>query len=158
MSTRTFDADLSDPLAAHRIPVTSSHPDWNYLVAFHSGSEARPDDRETAMLVSFLTEYKDRWYGHNGFRQQMEQQPFDTDGGANGVVFHKYGPDDWGYRRMSWTQGPLFVPTHPRIRESHGGGVGPLDLPALMDRISGHGDEPSPKWLEWKAQHPEVFE
>jgi hypothetical protein len=157
MSTRTFDADLTDPLAAHRIAVTSSHPSHCFLVAFDRESEARPDERETAMLVSFLTEYKDHWYGQNGFRQQMERQPFDTDGGANGVVFHKYGPNDWGYRRMSFTQGPIFVPVHPRIRESHGGGVGLLDLSSLMDRISGHGDEPSPWWLEWKAAHPEVF-
>jgi hypothetical protein len=59
MSTCLFDADLTDPLTARRIAVTSSLPHWCYLVSFDSASEDRPDERETALLASFLEEYKD---------------------------------------------------------------------------------------------------
>lgn len=158
-----FDADRDDPLTTHRIAVTSSHPMWRYLVAFDRESEARPTDAETAMLASFLEEYKDRWYGDSGYRKRMERRPLDVDGGANGVVFHKWGTDDWGYRRQSYTIGYLFTVTWPgrrrdADREDRGFLNGPCSLLALMDFIHTiGGDGPMPSWLAWKATHPDVF-
>ncbi len=58
-----FDADRDAPLTACRIAVTGSHPGWCFLVAFHRESEARPTDHEADLLVSFLDQYKDFWYG-----------------------------------------------------------------------------------------------
>lgn len=154
-----FDADQHDPLTARRIAVTSSHPGWYYLVSFDRQSEARPTDAEVDMLVSFLDEYKDRWYGNTGYRQNMERRPLDVDGGANGVIFHKWGEDDWGYRRQSFTQGYLFTVVWPgqRDREPDHGYRGPFSLAELMDRIHSHGDGPSPKWEQWKAANRRVF-
>ncbi|MER7280559.1 hypothetical protein ABT369_39580 [Dactylosporangium sp. NPDC000244] len=154
------DADRNDPLTAHRIAVTSSHPRWYYLVAFDSESEARPTDAETAMLASFLNEYKDHWYGNSGFRQKMEQRALDVDGGANGVIFHKWGEDDWGFRRHSYEYGYLFSIVWPsqRADKEPGKYVGPYSLVGLMDLIHTIGDErPMQRWLDWKATHPEVF-
>jgi hypothetical protein len=149
-----YDADRDDPLTAHRIAVTCSHPGWYYLVSFDRESEARPTDAETAMLVSYLDHYKDHWYGNSGFRQQMEQRPLDTDGGANGVIFHKWGPGDWGYRRQSYTMGPLFFPGWPGSNRERG----PFSLVALMDFMHTIGDDgPMAHWVEWKAAHPDVF-
>jgi hypothetical protein len=153
-----FDADRDDPLTAHRLAVTSSHPGWRYLVAFDRESEERPTDAETAMLVSYLDEYKDHWYGDNRYRRQIERRPLDVDGGANGVIFHKWGADDWGYRRQSYERGYLFTVVPPAMRDRHTDGWGgPLSLLALMDRIHTICDEPTPHWVEWKAAHPEVF-
>jgi hypothetical protein len=156
-----FDADRDDRLTAHRIAVTSSHPGWYYLVSFDRESAERPTEREVALLVSYLDEYKAHWYGDSGYRKAMERRPLDVDGGANGVTFIKYGPDDWGYRRRTWQYGPLYVPQHPRIREAYPdeAPLGPLSLAALMDRIHtiGSDAEPMPRWVEWKAAHPEVF-
>jgi hypothetical protein len=155
------DADRDDPLTEHRIAVTSSHPGWAFLVAFDRESEDRPTVAEVAMLRSFLDEYMAYWY-RPGFVQQTQARPLDVDGGANGVVFHKYGPDDWGYRKQSWESGPLFVPQHPQIRHTHplreGAPVGPIGLTEVMDFVHTIGDgKPMPRWLEWKAKHPEVF-
>jgi hypothetical protein len=90
-----FDADRGDPLTAMRIAVTSSHPMWAYLVAFDQQSEARPTDHESALLASYLDEYKSYWY-NDSYRLRMEARPLDVDGGANGVIFHKWAADDWG--------------------------------------------------------------
>lgn len=144
-----FDADQHDPLTALRIPVVSAYGhDWNYIVMFDRDSAERPTDSETAMLVSYLGHYIDHWY-NDSYKAKLAQRPFDVDGGANGVVFHKYGPDDWGYRRRSWSMGPKFVPAWDRKE--------PSTLAQVMDRIYTFGDEPSKRWLDWKAAHPEIF-
>lgn len=152
-----FDADRDDPLTAMRIAVTSSHPSWCYLVTFDRESEARPIDHEAALLVSYLDEYKAHWYGDGSYRRAMERRPLDVDGGANGVTFIKYGPDDWGYRRQSWRSGPMYVPQHPRVRETKDKPLGPLSLAALMDHIHTICGKQYDRWVAWKAAHPEVF-
>jgi hypothetical protein len=154
------DADREDPLTARRIAVTGRNPRWAYLVAFDGGSEARPTDAEAAMIESFLEEYKAYWYGtEGGYRVKLAERDLDVDGGANGVLFHKYADGDWAYRRRTWTMGPWFVPPSPMFRssypnETHGG---PLTLDQLLDRVSGSGDAPSQRWIDWKAAHPDVF-
>jgi hypothetical protein len=154
-----FDADRDDPLTLHRIAVTSSHPGWAYLVAFHRDSEARPTDAETAMLVSYLDAYKSHWYNAS-YRARLERRPLDVDGGANGVVFHKWGVDDWGFRRQSFDRGYTFSIVWPSQRASKEPGkyVGPYSLVELMDLMQTFGDDkPIQHWLDWKAAHPEVF-
>lgn len=153
------DADRNDPLTAVRIAVTGTHPGWSYLVAFNRDSPERPTDAEAAMLASYLEEYKHRWYGDNWYRAKLAQRALDVDAGANGTIFRKYAPDDWGYRRRTWRQGPLFVPQSPRLREMYPGEapLGPLSLIQLMDYVHSHSEEVSPRWLKWKADHPEVF-
>ncbi|MFD8771432.1 hypothetical protein [Streptomyces sp. NPDC059916] len=154
------DADEHDPLTASRIAVTGSHPMWCYLVAFDRESAARPTDSEAAMLASYLEECKERWYGkEGGYRTKLAQRPLDVDGGANGVIFRKYGPNDWGYRRQSWTMGPLYVPQSPRLRELYPNDspIGPYTLVEVMDHAHTIVDEVHRPWLDWKAQHPEVF-
>lgn len=154
------DADRDDPVTALRIAVTGSHPGWCYLVAFDRESEARPTDREAAMLASFLDEYKTYWYNAT-YVAKLAEKPLDVDDGANGVIFHKFGDDDWGYRRQSYTQGWPWSVVWPSLRDhddyTNLKGKGPYSLSDLMDRVQGHGDEPSRRWLDWKAAHPEVF-
>jgi hypothetical protein len=155
-------ADRDHPLTAHRIAVCSSHPGWHFLVGFDRESEAQPTDAETAMLASYLDEYKSHWYAGSGFQKRMEEHPLDVDGGANGVVFHKWGDDDWGYRRQSYRIGFLFTVVWPNLRGAteYAGYKwrGPLSLPVLMDRIHSIGDDgPLERWVSWKAEHPEVF-
>ncbi|GAA4439652.1 hypothetical protein [Phytohabitans houttuyneae] len=156
------DADRDHPLTAHRIAVTSSHPGWRFLVAFDRESEAQPTDAEAAMLASFLSEYKDRHYGDSGYRRRMEQRTLDVDNGANGLVFHKWGDDDWGFRRQSFERGFLFTVVWPVMRndDRYAGHEwrGPLALHVLMDRIhTVCDDKPMQRWTDWKAAHPEVF-
>lgn len=154
------DADHDDPLTDLRIAVTGSHPMWRYLVAFDRESEARPTEAEAAMLASYLDEYKDHWYGQRGYRAEMEERALDVDGGANGVIFHKWGEDDWGYRRQSYTMGWLFSVPFPACREQYPqeSQGAPFSLLALMDRMHTIGDDqPMQRWLNWKAAHREVF-
>jgi hypothetical protein len=156
------DADRDDPLTDLRIAVTGSHPGWFYLVAFDRESEERPTAAEALLLASFLDEYKHHWYDP-GYLAKLAQRPLDVDGGANGVVFHKFGEDDWGYRRHSYTQGWAWSVIPPGLRglpEYDGAkNAGPFSLAALMDRIHTIiGDEPMDHWQAWKAAHPDVFE
>ena len=46
-----------------------------------------------------------------------------------------------------------------RVREKHPDEAcgGRLSLVRVMDRKHTIGDEPMPRWLEWKTAHPEVF-
>lgn len=154
-----IDADRDDPLTTLRIAVTGSHPMWCYLVAFNRDSAARPTDAEAAMLASYLEEYKDHWYGDGGYRRILAQRPLDVDGGANGVIFRKYRDDDWGYRRQSWTRGPLFVPQSPRLRELYPGEapLGPMTLEKVMDHAHSICGEVHARWVEWKTAHATVF-
>jgi len=159
-----YDAVENDPLTAHRIPVTSEYPHWYYLVAFDGQSACRPTDQEVAMLVSYLNEYKERWYGDSGYRVKMELETFDVDGGANGVIFHKYDEGSWGYRRRSWIHG--FRPERPHndipyddlsdrgrtLRDA-----APMSLEQVMDGGHSIGETIMQKWLDWKDAHPEAF-
>lgn len=157
-----YDADRDDPLTELRIPVVgSAWPRWAYIVAFDSGrldgSTEHPTEHETTLLRSFLDEYLNYWYGP-WWREEMAKRPFDIDGGANGIVFRKWGDDDWAYRRNSWQYGPTFVPVHPRVRDrSQQKPTGPLTLLQVMDRIHTICDEPMQRWVDWKESHPEVF-
>jgi hypothetical protein len=152
------DADEHDPLTALRIATTGSHPRWCYLVGFDRDSDARPTEAEAAMLASYLDEYKAYWYG-GSYLHKLAEKPLDVDGGANGVIFRKWGPDDWGYRRQSWTRGPLYVPQSPRIRERYPdeAPIGPLALEQVMDHAHTIVDGLHKRWLDWKVAHPEVF-
>jgi hypothetical protein len=164
------DAIETDPLTALRIPVVRSfNPSWHYVAAYLGtsadtgntfdppwpfASAERPTDAEARMLASFLLEHRNYWFGNEGYARKMDQRPLDVDSGWNTVVFIKYAADDWGYRRCSWTYGLTFVPEPPNFPNRK---RGPLPLEQVMDRIHAHGDEPSPRWRQWKANHPDIF-
>lgn len=169
-----YDADRDDPLTALRIPVVSSfNPGWKYVAAYLKpvtegpdylqgppfGSNERPTDPEAARIASFIREYIEYWFNER-YQKELAQRLLDVDSGCKTIVFIKYGPDDWGYRVVTWTYGPTFVPPPPSFREKHPDKAcdGPLPLARLMDRVHAHGrGEPPERWLEWKATHPEVF-
>lgn len=154
MNDWPYDADRDDPLTALRIPVVSAWADWNYIVAFDKESPRRPNDDEARQLASFLRYYIDTWYG-DSYKARLAKRPFDIDDGANGMTFRKYADGDWGYRRRTWTMGPLFVPQQPEFAERP---IGPLALPELFDHIYSDGDGNNhPGWAQWKADHPDVF-
>lgn len=162
------DADRNDPLTKLRIPVINSfNPEWGYVAAYLNvdpsgesdppwpfASSDRPTDIEAAMLASFIQEYLHYWF-HEGYRRRLAQRALDVDSGCNTVIFIKYGPDDWGYRRRSWTHGPAFVPQSPNHLDRKGG---PLTLEQVMDHCHTITDKPIPHWLKWKAAHPDIFE
>lgn len=158
------DATRDDPLTAHRIAVTDSYPSWAYIVAFDRESPARPTEEETRMLVSFLDQYKDYWYNES-YLKRLAARPLDVDGGANTVIFHKFGDRDWGYRRSSFTMGFLWTIPWPgslrdeeRAKHPDSRYIGPLALDELMDVIHARGSaEPDKRWAAWKAEHPDAF-
>lgn len=171
------DAKQDDPLTELRIPVVGSfNPSWHYVAAYLGtnadtgqvwdppwpfASAERPTDNEAKMLVSYLLEHRQYWFGNEGYARKMDQRPLDIDSGWNTTVFIKYGADDWGYRRCSWQYGPTFVPTPPTARGgeyAHTKHPGPLPLEQVMDLVHTMGsDEPMQHWLDWKKAHPETF-
>lgn len=162
--TRTWpygtDADRDDPLTALRIPVTGTYPEWRYIATFDRESEARPTDAEAQMLASYIEEYKVYFFGADGwYKRKLEEQPLDTD--AVTRIFHKWGEGDWSYRVVTWQYGPFWAPVAPRLRGGeydYPKATGPLSLEQVMDRAHTISDEPMPHWVQWKADHPEIFE
>lgn len=162
------DAKQDDPLTALRIPVVDSfNPNWKYVAAYIDvdttpyswGSNERPTDAEAAMLASFIEEYKHHWF-NDWYKAKLLERPLDVDSGCNTTVFIKYGANDWGYRRCSWTYGPLFVPVGPNLRggdHDRSKPSGPLSLEQVMDRSHTIVDDAMPHWLQWKADHPAIF-
>jgi hypothetical protein len=166
-----FDTDAKerDPLTVLRIPVVCSfNPRWHFVAAYLDvdpncqfdppwpfASAERPTDAEAKMLASFLQEHRHYWFGNEGYARKMDQRPLDVDSGWNTVVFIKYGANDWGYRRCSWTYGPTFVPDPPNFADRK---LGPLTLEQVMDRVHTIADDkPMRHWADWKATHAEVF-
>lgn len=138
-----------------RIPlINSPYPRWRYITAVVVGEypfekfSVRPTDDELRIVASFHQEYVSRWYNAR-WVQKMAERPFDIDGAAVGRFLVKYQNGGWGYRKHTWQYGPMFAPQWDNE---------PTDLIAVMDRIhSFGGDEVSPRWLEWKQNHAELF-
>lgn len=162
------DAVRDDPLTALRIPVvTTFNPGWGYIGAYLAtdpnspwpdkpwpfASMERPTDAEARMIVSYIEEVKSGLTGW--YLAEMSERPLDIDNYKCGHVFIKYGPDDWGYRRLSWTYGPTFVPGPPGSESRKI--VGPLTLEQVIDRRHSIGDKVMKSWIQWKADHPDIF-
>lgn len=136
--------------------VNTSHPRWLYITAVvvSDGSDyrpvsIRPTDEELRLIGSFHRHYIEHWY-RDSWKRRMTEKPFDLDGQANGRYLVKRAEGDWGYRKMTWTHGPQFVPAL--------GSLESLDLVALMDRIHDWGGgKVSPSWAAWKTEHADEF-
>ncbi|GAA0969901.1 hypothetical protein GCM10009555_017840 [Acrocarpospora macrocephala] len=155
-----YDADRDDPLTELRIPVTSFSPNWKYTATFDRESEARPTDLEARQLASFIDEYREQWFNET-WKAKLAERPFDIDSGTPTKIFHKWADDDWSYRVVSWTRGPVWVPVFPRLRgtdlDDRPNWAGPMTLVEVMDRTHTVSDEPMKRWVEWKSTHPEAF-
>lgn len=155
-----YDAPQDDPLTALRIPVVNTlHPVWFYLVSVCINDDPevplwhglRPNDREVGMIRS-LIDYQRAWYREGYVTREFDTRPFDIDGGFNSLTLIKRGEDDWAFRRRTWEYGPVVVP------ETWNGREDPAGLAEVMDRIHSWGDgEYTPRWVAWKAEHPEVW-
>ena len=156
-----------------RVPLVDGfYPQWNYTVAvavsWHEGPCERatpwctlmPTDDEIRMIASFIQEYRNHWY-REGAGRELDRRPYDIDGVANGIVFGKMAelpengkyaprPEHWTYHKRSWRYGPLAIQMV---------GDRPMTLLELMDheRTISSDDGPMPRWIEWKAAHPEIF-
>ncbi|MFF8910610.1 hypothetical protein [Streptomyces olivaceoviridis] len=170
------DAIQDDPLTALRIPVvTSFKPMWHYTGAFLGTNEdtgqtweppwpfasaERPAEREVQQLLSFIAYHRHYWQTVHGYDMtRLDARPLDVDCNS-ATVFIKYGPDDWGYGKSSWTYGPTFVPGPPSQRGTeyeYATAPGPLCLDQVMDLVHTIVDEPMEHWTRWKAEHPDVF-
>ena len=141
-----YDAPRDDPLTALRIPVTSLNPGWIYLVSLSNEGE-RPTDDEAAALACYIDYQRNHWF-NEAYKRKLLERPFDIDGGHNTTIFHKYGTDDWGHRKRTWTMGPYIWPAYNRTET--------LTLIQLMDHLHTFTDHLYKPWAEWKADHPAV--
>lgn len=141
-----------------RVPfITNPYPRWFYVTAVVVSDDPylwrgeQPTEDEVRMVASFADEYREYWY-RDSYKQTMRDlAPYDIDGGAAGRYLVKHRNGGWGYRIHTWQYGPQFVPEW--------WDADPEPLEAVLDRYHNRSSlsEPSKRWLEWKAQHPEVF-
>jgi hypothetical protein len=144
LSPYASDGVLDHPLSLEiRVPlINTPYPRWRYITAVMVGQWPWPNgpvptDAELRIVGSFHEEYCSYWYGppHTGWRgRDMDQRPFDIDGGAVGRFLTKYEHGGWGYRISTWEYGPTFVPTLQGE---------PTPLVAVLDRLHAHGGESS---------------
>lgn len=153
MGSWKFDADPADPLTELRIPVTGVRPEWGYFASFDKESEQRPTAAEAELIVSFIEEARRSWPVEAA---GLGDEPFDWYPGYNTVVLHKYGHNDWGYRRNVRRNPADLFPPHPDDRYA---GTEPMTLLDVFDRV-----HTAPRtgriyddWVDWKAKHPEIF-
>jgi len=139
MSGWIFDADERHPLASRRVPVVDSiFPAWKYEVALCVSADL-------PLWHGVEPDTDDSW------QQRMMGKALDVDAGTNTVVLIKYPHGGWGYRRMTWTSGPVLVPA---VQDA------PQSLRWVLDRCFGHGDSQDAwagSWWSWKKDHPDLF-
>ncbi|QYN17583.1 hypothetical protein [Amycolatopsis sp. DSM 110486] len=162
MSERTYDlsdfakdgADKDLRLLDRHIPIVSNEwPSFNYITSVvvslgdFGGCYVSPSDDELAMVASFHDEYTEHYYGGSGwFNRMRKRTPFDLDGGANGRFLCKYEHGGWALKVRTWEHGP-----RPMRNDK------PMSLLAVLDRHHTIGNEPMPRWVDWKAARPKIF-
>ena len=107
-----------------------------------------PDDRELRMLRSFQ-EFSIRRFYNERWVEKLLAMPFPQDEGSNTAIFVKgWGrkPGVWGYRRISWCEGPTFVTGNKEHKEFR-------TLLSLFHHIEDLGD----RFKTWVAGHPDIF-
>lgn len=162
MRVHNLNKDQKRTIQAARIPVDCWNPEYTWIVSLSSES-LMPTELELRQLRN-LVEFKVKdWYNLTYQHKLLVEQPLAKDSGTNTLTFMKGWansgfPDEakngWHYRRLSWTQGPLFVPakfgmTVPYV---------PLTLVQCFDRIQLYSDDkPNPRWEKWKAEHADLY-
>lgn len=161
MSEREYDADLTHPLAARRIPVIPTpFPQQPYQVAvvvtrpgdptgsYWTGIE--PNEREANLLAAFL-DYR-LSQRPPAYRAKMLSEPFDLDPTETCYVFCKRPDNTWCYRSSMWDRGPVLVPVVGSDRAT-------TDLLVLLeDRVVSIGGRLLTRWARYKEAHPDVFD
>ena len=145
---RRYDADLSDPLAVRRIPVTGPIPELAYLVTL-DGTGERPNERETEVLALYVEYQRHVWFPTERAREKASTEPFDISESVFTTTLYKYAHGGWAYRRSSWVHGPFYRPLV---------GDEPVPLRDLLDGI--HSDDGymlGERWSLWKDAHRDVF-
>lgn len=145
-----------------RVPLlATSNPSWPYITGIvvggiycwsteGFGGGVLPTDDEICMVGSFLEHYCDYWYRGNFLAEMREKAPYDLDDGANLAYLIKRPDGGWGYRKKTWRWD-----TSPHW---WGQGEQPVSLLPVLDQIHTlWPDHISGSWLDWKAEHPNVF-
>jgi len=133
---------------AARIPVDSFNP-MTYWVVCLDRESAMPTDLELRQLHSIIEFIVQDGYVSTKAERAFAAGELARDAGFNTVIFRKDRSDGgWRFRRASWREGPLFVPSHQELDYA------PHSLAAAMDRLRKHRMEP---WEAWKTAHADLF-
>jgi hypothetical protein len=124
------------------VPTSAAHPHewWIAAIDVHSVGVT---EEELRQLRSFI-EHEVRHVYNDTWTERILSAALPKCGGHNTIVFLKRADGGWAYRRASWEIGPMYVPTWD---------TAPVSLVAAMDRV----ERGSPKWAEWKREHPNWF-
>jgi hypothetical protein len=131
------------------IPVDSFNP-AKYWIASLDYESARPTVDELVLIRSYQQYIIGVVYNET-YARKLRAMALPADGGHNTTILRKLGPGEWQYRKMSWRDGPLFVPSP--MEE----GYEKMGLKEVLDRERRIGDHMSESWTKWKRANPELF-
>jgi hypothetical protein len=135
-------------IQAAQIPVDSFNPGTYWAACLDRESEM-PTGLELRQLHSIIEYLVQSRHVSVKTARQFAEGELAKESGFNTMIFRKdrhHG--GWRFRRASWADGPLFVPS-PIEREYR-----PLSLAAAMDRLCEYRREP---WEAWKVAHADLF-
>jgi hypothetical protein len=136
------------------IPVDSHNPRCYYIVCL--SDESRGPTVDELVLIRLYRDYIIHRFYNEQYVRTLVAQKFPAVGGHNTTIFKKNGPRSWVYRKLTWNQGPLYVPVDKDYRQ-----VG-IPLPALLDRSEAMGTDVTDENLtdayhEFRSSHPKYF-
>lgn len=124
----------------------------NFIISLDSYS-CLPTNQELEMLQSYL-EYVIRKNYRNP--ERILNKLFPSIEGHNTVIFLKgdwweaNGKEGWCYRRMTWREGPLYIPTFNVSNPA----PPPWSLVQALNHIETLQME---QWEQWKTGHAKIF-
>lgn len=107
-----------------------------------------PEDRELRMLQSFQ-EFSIRSFYNQRWVEMLLAMEVPQDEGSNTAIFVKGWQGKtgvWGYRRISWDEGPTFVTGNKKHKQFRN----------LLDLLH-HIREDDGRFKVWIAGHPDIF-
>lgn len=136
------------------VPVDSFNPAKYYIISLDY--ESRPPSIDELILLRAYRDYIIGRVYNETYARALLTMPAPAIGGHNTTTFKKIGRDAWVYRKLTWTEGPLYVPVDDDYR------LAGIPLPALLDHIESVGRSKgirsfSQAYLAWRSLRPRVF-
>lgn len=153
--------DVQRILADYHVPVLSGYGlgicrmaaiDMAHPILGLAVESALPSNDDLRALQSYQEFSIRKWYNQT-WQEKLLAMPYPSDEGANTLLFvcgWRDEPGTWGFRRISWTEGPTFVVGTGKDMKKR--------FTSLLDVILYVQKDDGGKFKEWRKAHAEIFD